>query len=118
MISDADTLLAAEREQAAALTELQEVQAQLANAIVVVKVMKERIEGAEMRLTAEFLRRGDSAAAAKIQALADERYARQMKQIFTETEQAQAVILRADLLRERLQSAREIMANQRKQMGL
>ena len=118
MISDADTLLAAEREQAAALTELQEVQGQLANAIVVVKVMKERIEGAEMRLTAEFLRRGDSAAAAKIQALADERYAKQMKQIIAETEQAQAVMLRADMLRERLQSAREIMANQRKQMGL
>ena len=54
----------------------------------------------------------------KIQALADERYAKQMKQIIAETEQAQAVMLRADMLRERLQSAREIMANQRKQMGL
>lgn len=118
MIADHDTLLAAEQEQANAMRDLNMIQSTLANAIVLVKVMKERIEGLEMSITAEFLRQNNSAAAAKIHALADKRYQAGMKSIIQETTDSQAVIQQADLLHERLNSCREVMANERKKMGL
>jgi hypothetical protein len=41
-----------------------------------------------------------------------------MKRIVSDLQDAQAVIVRFDLLKEKLNCAREIMANERKRMGL
>ena len=118
MIASNDRLLEAEQEHADAMAELLKRETAYAAAVVMSKIYKERIEGLQMTLKADFLRRGESAAASVIMAEADPRYTSGMKQIIQDLNDAQAVIVRFDLLREKLQCAREIMANERKRIGL
>jgi hypothetical protein len=118
MLASDDRLLAAEQQQAEAMAELLDRETAYANAVVMSKIYKERIEGLQMQLKADFLRRGESASAATILSEADPRYTAGMKRIVSDLQDAQAVIVRFDLLKEKLNCAREIMANERKRMGL
>jgi hypothetical protein len=118
MIASNDRLMEAEQQQAEAMAELLANESAYASAVVVNKVYKERIEGLEMKVTAVFLRKGDTAAASKINALASPEYANGMKRIIDDLESAQQIITRDGLLHEKLNSAREIMANERKRIGL
>jgi hypothetical protein len=118
MLASDDRLLAAEQQQTEAMAELLDRETAYANAVVMSKIYKERIEGLQMTLKADFLRRGESAAASVIMAESDPRYTKGMKAIFDDLRDAQAVIVRFDLLKEKLNCAREIMANERKRMGL
>lgn len=118
MLADNDRLLAAEREQTDAMAQLLANESAYVNGLVVVKAFKERVDGSKAMLTAEFLRAGNSASAAGTYAEADPRHISNMKKFLKDLHDGQAAIVRHGLLLERLACAREVMANERKRMGL
>lgn len=117
-ITDNDKLLAAERECADCIKEMQASVRGVAMARQIVGLRDERIKKELAVLTAEFLAQDKSAAASEVLARADKRYALAVSRVLQESAAAQEQLLDWQVLEKRFENAQAMRNDERARMRI
>jgi hypothetical protein len=118
MNTDADRLIALERELSETVSELESMTDAYAMARQLVALRDDRLKREHSVLTAGFLRNGEPAGASEHYARADERFREAAQKILKETSDAQKIVTRWDVLHSKFEAVQACLNNERAKMRL
>lgn len=118
MLADHDRLAQAERESCEVIRQMEHLSPSLALAKQVVGLRDDRMKKELAVLVVEFLKAGNSAAAAEWYARGDTRFAKACAKIMAETAAAQETINQWELLRAKFENAQALRNDERAKLKM